>query len=122
MKPTLTAGETLRLDGDRDGKAHAFRGRIPFFDIESADRGVQPQNVRVLELGGDRDFPQKPIGAHRSRDLGKENLDGDAPLVLQVAGKVHGRHPTLSQVVLDGVATVERAPYPPQPVRRSQNR
>ena len=64
--------------------------------------------MRVLEGRSDGDFADESLAAEHGRQLGFEQLDGDAPMVLQVLGKKHDRHPTLAKLALDPVSIAER--------------
>jgi hypothetical protein len=63
--------------------------------------------VRVLELGGDPDLAQKPLGADRGGDLRIEHLDGDLPLVAAVSREVDERHTPASDLPLDDVTVAK---------------
>jgi hypothetical protein len=60
--------------------------------------------VRMRELGGGLDLAQEAVGAQRNRQLGTEDLDGDRPVMLEIAGEIDRGHPALAQLALDGVA------------------
>ena len=61
---------------------------------------VQAQDVGVLELGGDPDLAQEPLGTDGGRQFRLEHLDRDAALVLYVPGKVDDCHPAMAQLAL----------------------
>ena len=44
----------------------------------------QGDDVGVLELGGEPDFPKEPLGAEHRGQLGAEHLEGDVAVVLEV--------------------------------------
>ena len=57
----------------------------------------------MLQLGGDTDFAQEPLGADGGRQLRLEHLDRDLALMLRVAGEVDHGHAALTQQALDVV-------------------
>ena len=63
--------------------------------------------MRVLQPGGDGDFAREALGAEGGRELLPQHLDGDLALVLQVFGKVDGRHATLPKLALEAVTVGE---------------
>jgi hypothetical protein len=65
---------------------------------------VQRQDVGMLEIGGQGDFREEPLGSDDRRQLGSENLHRHLPLVLQVVGEVDGGHPAHPEHALDAVA------------------
>jgi hypothetical protein len=67
----------------------------------------QPENVRVLEIGGDLDFGEEAFAADHGAQLGVEHLDGDSSAVLQVLGEVDGCHAARAELPLDPVAVGE---------------
>ena len=71
-------------------------------------RVIQRENVGVLECRGDLDLAEEPLAAEDGRQLGLEQLDGDAPVVLQVLGEKDDRHPTAAKLSLDPVSIAER--------------
>ena len=66
-------------------------------------RVVEAEDVRVLEVGGDPDLAQEPVGAERDGELLAEHLDGHRAVVLQVLRTIHEGHPALADLALDGV-------------------
>jgi hypothetical protein len=58
----------------------------------------------VLQVGGDLDLVQEPLGAEDGRKLRVENLDGDLAIVLQVVGEVDRRHAAAAELALDAIA------------------
>ena len=71
-------------------------------------RVKERNDVGMAQVGSGLDFEQEPVGAQRCADLRIEHLDGDVPVVLQVARQVYRRHAAASELVLDGVAILER--------------
>ncbi len=61
----------------------------------------------MIELAGNLDLPQEPLGADGGGQPGLEDLDRNLTAVLQVFGEVHRRHPTATQLTLDLVAVGE---------------
>jgi hypothetical protein len=66
--------------------------------------------VRVLESRGELDLAKKPLATQDHGQLGFEQLDRDAPVVLQVLREEDDRHPAPAQLTLDPVAIAERFP------------
>ena len=65
------------------------------------------EDVRMLEAGGDLDLAGEALGAECGGQLGAEDLDGDAAVVLEVFGEIDGGHATLAELTLDAVAAGE---------------
>jgi hypothetical protein len=65
---------------------------------------VQRQNVWMLKACDDSDLAEKAFGAERRRQVRKQHLDGDAPLVLAVAGEVDAGHPPSPDLAYEVVA------------------
>jgi len=64
----------------------------------------------VLELGGDLDLAEKPVGAESGGELGPEHLDGHPPVVPGVHGQVNSGHATLANEALHSVPLLECGP------------
>jgi hypothetical protein len=62
----------------------------------------------MLELGGDVDLAEEPIGAERSGELGLEDLHRHLAAMLRVLGDVDGGHPAVPDFTFDGVAPRQR--------------
>jgi hypothetical protein len=58
----------------------------------------------VLQPGGDRDLPLKPLGTERRRELGPQHLERHPAAVLAVLGEVDHGHPAPSQLPLEVIA------------------
>ena len=71
-------------------------------------RIVQRQDVGVVEPGRELDFPEKALGAEGGGDLGAQDLDSDGAAVPEIAREVHGGHPPVPQLALEGVAVGQR--------------
>ena len=71
-------------------------------------RVIQRNDVRMAEIGCGLDFEQKPFGAQRGPNFRTKNLDGDIPVVLQVAREIQCSHAAAAELALDGVAACER--------------
>jgi len=67
-------------------------------------RIVQRQNVGVLQVGGDFDFLQEPLGPDHGRQLRLQDLERHLSIVLGVVGQIHGGHATLTEFALDDIA------------------
>ena len=61
----------------------------------------------MLELRDGLDLLREPIGAERGGELGAQHLDGDLAVVLEVEGKIDGRHPAGAELTLDRVPARE---------------
>ena len=67
----------------------------------------QGEDVGMVQPGGEPDFIEKPLSAEHGADVRPQHLDRHLAIVLRVAREVHGRHPTLADHPLDGVAVAE---------------
>src|SRR3972149_2194390 len=61
----------------------------------------------MVELRGDLDLAQEPVGAEGGRELWLEDLEGDSALVLEGLRKKTGPHPARPEFPLDRVAIGE---------------
>ena len=84
---------------------------LPFqigHDIEQEAVGfpgiVERQDMRMIQVGGDLDLGQEPFGTDNRSQLRLQDLEGHLAVVLDVLGQVHGGHPALTQLTLDGIA------------------
>ena len=66
----------------------------------------------MLETSGDLNLPEKAVRTECGDELLAQELDGNQPAVLEVAGEVDGGHPTAAQLPLDAVAVGERGLNP----------
>ena len=57
----------------------------------------------MLQPGRELDLPFESLGAERGGELGEEHLERHPAVVLQVVGKVDGRHPAAAQLALEAV-------------------
>jgi hypothetical protein len=77
-------------------------------DVEQKSVGragvEQGQDVGMLERRRGLDLLDEPLGAEDRRQLGPQHLDRDLPVVLQVLGQIHRRHPTLAEVTFEAIA------------------
>ena len=55
----------------------------------------------MLQVGGDPDLRQEPLGAEDGGELGAEDFDGDLAVVLQVVGEVDGGHAAAAELALE---------------------
>ncbi len=65
------------------------------------------QDVRVLEPGCRLDLAQEAIRAEHRSEFGVEHLEGDGPLVPEVASEVHGRHAAAPEFLLEHVPVAQ---------------
>ncbi len=68
---------------------------------------VQGEDLGVLELRGEFDFLDEPLGAQGDGKLRPQHLDGDPSVELQVFCYIDRRHPASANLPLDGVAVGE---------------
>ena len=61
----------------------------------------------MVELGGDGDLAEEPLGAERVGEFGVEDLDRDRAIVLEIVREVDGGHAALPELALDAVAVGE---------------
>jgi hypothetical protein len=62
----------------------------------SLARVVEREDVGMLECRGDPDLAEEPLAAEHGRQLRPEHFDRDPPVVLQVLGEKHYRHPAVA--------------------------
>ena len=81
-------------------------------DVEEVAVGLarveQRQDVRVLEVGGELDLGEEPLGADDGGELRAQNLERDLAVVPEVLGQVHRRHPACADLAFDPVTVGER--------------
>ena len=77
---------------------------------------VQRKNVGVHQPRSRSNLGQKALGAHRPRQVGVQNLDGDGAVVPQILSEIDGRHPADADLAVDvisagqgGVEILDRA-------------
>ena len=92
--------QALPLHVGHDVVEHAWAHVILARDLARID---ERQDVRVLEVRGDADLTQEPVGAECAGHFGMEHFDGDGPIVLEVVRQKHRRHPATSHFPLDDV-------------------
>ena len=61
----------------------------------------------MVELGGDGDLAQEPLGAERVGEFRVEDLDRHRAVVLEIVREVDGGHAALAELALDAVAVGE---------------
>ena len=61
----------------------------------------------MAELCRRADLGEKPLGGEGRRELAFEHFDGDRPVVLEIVGEIHTRHPALADLSLDAIALGE---------------
>ena len=62
----------------------------------------------MLEIGGELDLGQEPLGADDGGEPRRQDLEGDLAVVPQILGEVHGRHPARADLTFDPVPVGER--------------
>ena len=77
-------------------------------DVEEESVGLprveEGEDVGVLEIGGQLDLGQEPLGADDRRELGAEEFQRDPPVVAEVLGQEDGGHAAGADLALDPVA------------------
>jgi hypothetical protein len=73
-------------------------------------RVVYRQDVRMLQARREHDFLLEAFGAERRRDFGVQHLERHRPVVLEVVGKIDGRHPATTQLLVEAVTRGEGGP------------
>ena len=101
--------------------AERFAGDVGHHIVEQAFRRtgvVQRQDVRMLEMRGEFDLLQEPLGTDDRRDFRADDLDRDLAVMFQVPREVHGGHAASPELPLQAVAigqagaeTVERCDH-----------
>ena len=76
-------------------------GRLDHAAVEEGE------DVRMVELGGDGDLAEEPLGAERVGEFRVEDLDRHRAIVLEVVREVDGGHAALAELALDAVAVGE---------------
>ena len=61
----------------------------------------------MLQAGRVADLPLEPLRAQRRRQLGVQDLEGDRPIVPQVAGEVDRGHAAASELALERVSILQ---------------
>ena len=87
--------------------AQRFPGHVRHDVVEQPvglARVDQPEDVRVLEIGGDLDLGQEALAAEDGGELGVEDLDRDLAAVLQVLGEIDRGHAALAQLAHEAIA------------------
>ena len=77
-------------------------------DAVGLARVVEAEDVGVLEVGGEPDLAEEPVGADGGGELGPQGLDGDLAAVAQVFREVDRGHAAFADQALDLVAVAER--------------
>ena len=80
---------------------HVVEERVGFSRIE------QRQNVGMLQVGGDLNLLEEPLGAQHGGQLGPEDLDRHFSVVFEVLGEVDRGHAARAEFFLDDVAVSE---------------
>ncbi len=63
--------------------------------------------MRMVEVGGDLDLAEKPLGSQCCSEFGAENFDRHLAVVFEIVGEVDRRHAASTDLFLDGVAVGE---------------
>ena len=70
--------------------------------------GEQRNDMGVLEAGGELDLAVEPIGIDPGSELGRQDLDHDAPAELTLFGDEDATHPRTPELSLEVVDVAER--------------
>jgi hypothetical protein len=65
------------------------------------------ENVGMLEAGGDLDLLHKALGAERMGQLLVQDLEGDGPIVPEIARQVDRTHAAPAELALEQVTVAE---------------
>ena len=71
----------------------------------------------VLEVGGELDLGQEALRADHCRELGAKHLERHPPIVPEVLGQVHRRHPARADLAVETVAVGKRGLKPAEQLR-----
>src|SRR5688572_17557012 len=63
----------------------------------------QLEDVRVLKLRRRLDLAEETFATERGCELGMQDLDGNVPIVFDIAREIHCRHAAASELPLDAV-------------------
>ena len=63
--------------------------------------------MRMLQLGGDLDLVQEPLGTKHSTEFRLEHLDRDIAVMLEIVREVHGDHAALTEFAAHAVAVAQ---------------
>jgi hypothetical protein len=90
--------------------AQAFAGHVRHREPEPA-RGftgvVDRADMRVLQPGRGLDLATEPVSVDCRGQLGAQHLEGDGPLVLEVAGQVDRGHPAMPKLALEHIPVLQ---------------
>jgi len=64
--------------------------------------------VGVLESRGEPDLPLEPVGAQVGSEIGVEDLEGDWPVVAEIARQVDRGHAAAAELPLDRIPVQQR--------------
>ncbi len=113
--PDGVSQRELRLAGQSLPKrlARDVRHREPEGLHRAAGRRRRPaledrQDVGMLETGGDLDLPHEALGAQRVGQLRAQHLEGDQPIVPEIARQVDRGHAPPAELALEQVAVTKR--------------
>ena len=108
--PLQSSGECFPLDV----RHHVIQNAVRLTRVD------EHQDVRMLQLRGELNLPQKAAASKRCSDLVTHDLDRDFAVVLQVMRQVNHGHATLAEKVLDGIVAGESGPQSFQLLRHSR--
>ena len=102
------------IDGELTFSFESFPKGLPFHVRHHVEekrvrlaRIEERQNMWVLQVRRRLDLGQEALGSDDRGELGLEDLQRDAAMVLEVFREKDRRHPTLAELSLDDVATLE---------------
>jgi hypothetical protein len=76
-------------------------------EVASLSGIVERKDVRVNEPGGDLDLAQEALASDQARDIRAEDLERDRAAVAEIARNVDRRHPSATDLALDGVPVLD---------------
>jgi hypothetical protein len=90
---------------------HEVRNRRAGADVHNA--GVEDwKDVRMLQAGGQLDFPQEALDTVGPTQLGAHHLERHRALVAKISGEVNGGHTADTDLPLESVTALERGLQP----------
>jgi hypothetical protein len=70
--------------------------------------GIEEGEQRwMLQVGGKLDLAEDTLRAYYRSEVGFEDLEGDVPVVFDIAREVNGRHPAGADFAFDAIAAFE---------------
>ena len=83
-------------------------GIVKYGSPSASPAREQRHDVRVLELGGERDLALEALDGERAAASGREHLDHHLAAERGLAGDEDARHPAAAELAVQGVGVAER--------------